>query len=68
MRYNYHNTGSVESTKNHKEAGKEVLNRSSEKSTARIVDADALQAAHLKRLMNEKRADRRPSPRIIEVA
>lgn len=68
MRYNYYNTGSVESAKNHKEAGKEVLNRPSEKSTAKIIDTDALQAAHLKQIINERSADRRPAPSIIEVA
>ncbi|MEA5036859.1 hypothetical protein SDC9_20418 [bioreactor metagenome] len=62
------NASPTETTKNHKEAGKEVLNRPSEKSTARIIDTDALQAAHLKRLIDERSADRRPAPSIIEVA
>jgi len=60
--------GSLASAKITENTGKEVLNRPSEKSTARIIDTDALQAAHLKRMINERRTDRRPAPRIIEVA
>lgn len=55
-------------TKQYEEASTYKLNRPSEKPTAKILDADALQAAHLMRLMDERSADRRPAPSIIEVA
>jgi len=55
-------------TKQYEEASTYKLNRPSEKPTAGIVDTDALQTAYLKRLMKQRRADRIPVPRIIEVA
>ena len=54
--------------KQYEEASTYKLDRRSEKPTAKILDVDALQTAHLKRLMNERSADRRPAPSIIEVA
>jgi len=54
--------------KQYEEASTYKLNRPSEKPTAKILDADALQAAHLKRMINGWSADRRPAPSIIEVA
>ena len=68
MRIRNENAGPLASAKITENTGKEVLNRPSEKPTAKILDVDALQAAHLKRLMKERSADRRPSPSIIEVA
>lgn len=62
------NAGPLASAKITENTGKEVLNRPSEKPTAKILDADALQASHLKRLINERSADRRPALSIIEVA